>query len=64
MRYCERTAKAKLGGVERDRHDEDLRSCILVSLALQGIWQRTWKTTRETTTESLRNSKDIYSVIT
>ena len=38
MRYCERTAKAKLGGVKRDRHDKDLRSCILASLALQGVW--------------------------
>ena len=36
MNYCERTAKAKLGGVERDRHDKDLRSCIPVSLNLQG----------------------------
>ena len=35
MRYCERTAKAKLGGVERDRHDKDLRSWIPVSLTLQ-----------------------------
>ena len=35
MKYCERTAKAKLGGVERDRHDKDLRSWIPVSLTLQ-----------------------------
>ena len=35
--FGERTAKAKLGGIERDRHDNDSRICILVPLATQGF---------------------------
>ena len=37
LRYRERTAKAKLGGIERDRHDKDSGICIVVSLAMQDL---------------------------
>lgn len=35
--HGERTAKAKLGGIERDRHDNDSRNFIVVPLAMQGF---------------------------